>query len=715
MALFDTLGKYEAVFLEQMNDAFIAINSNWIITQVNTRASRLLNRTREELLHQCICDLNPDGFADDFCDQLRKVFVEQVNVQFRTFDRMLEIWFEVHAYPVETGIYMLFQEVENQKSLEPEEEFYYRSLFLQNPDAVYLMDLDGNFLEVNPSAEKMLGCTRTALLKSNFRLFCTPSEIDKTNRHFQLACAGIPQRYELNIVTRDGSMRVIDVSNVPISIDGRVVGVYGISKDITERKQIEGALRLSERGLAQSQRIAQVGHWELDLKTDALTCSKETLRIFGGEAMEEAIPSEVPFSMIHPDDRRTVKEAFEQAIKGEPLRLEHRIIRPDGMERVLLMQGHAVGDDRSHVFGIVQDITEQKRTEQLIMENQMRYRSLLAYNSDGVVALDLHGHYIEVNPAFERMTGYTKEELLQMSHKQLIPFDQTELEQVKASWESMIQEGVPYSLEHPIKHKDGYFFEVNSHNIPIIINGNITGYFTICRDISERKRTEEILRKSDKLAAVGQLAAAVAHEIRNPLTSLKGFTKLLQDHFPQEKKQYFDIMLSELARIEMISGELLVLAKPQVKHYDQRNVNEILLSVVALLESQANMNNVEVELKLDLDLPFLQCEENQLKQVFVNIIKNGIEAMKQGGKLLISSERHGLEARLCFVDHGCGIPPDIIHKIGEPFYSTKEKGTGLGMMITNKIINHHKGRLEIESEPDKGTTIRVFLPIFHDE
>lgn len=333
----------------------------------------------------------------------------------------------------------------------------------------------------------------------------------------------------------------------------------------------------------------------------------------------------------------------------------------------------------------------------------------MTYNSDGVTAIDLHGSYMEVNPAFERMTGYKKEELLQMSFRELI--SEEDVEQSIVIWNTLVREGAPFTISQQLVHKNGHQIEVTIHNIPIIVNGEVTGYFTICRDMSQQKRTDEILRQSDKLAAVGQLAAAVAHEVRNPLTSLKGFTQLLQHQFPTANQSYFDIMKGELERIELISGELLVLAKPKPEHFEQRCINQIVRDVVTLLESQANMSAVEVELSLEPELPQILCDANQLKQVFVNIMKNGIEAMKDGGKLRIGTQRQQHHLLISFVDEGCGIPKEKLDKIGEPFFTTKDTGTGLGMMITQKIIQHHKGVLQVESEQGIGTTVSVLLPV----
>ncbi|MFD2368719.1 PAS domain S-box protein [Brevibacillus sp. GCM10020057] len=414
---------------------------------------------------------------------------------------------------------------------------------------------------------------------------------------------------------------------------------------------------------------------------------------------------------VEPEDLPHAMRYFESAARGAVQHFEARCRTRTGQQVMLrvMIVPIRVNGAIDGVCGIAQDITEQKRTEQLLLESQQRYQSLMTYNSDGVTAFDLAGTYKEVNPAFERLTGYKKEELLQLSFRDLISED--DYEHSRVIWNTLVREGVPFTVSQKLAHKSGHLIEVTTHNIPIIVNGEVTGYFTIWRDTSGQKRSEEILRQSDKLAVVGQLAAAVAHEVRNPLTSLKGFTQLLQHQFPTADQSYFDIMKGELERIELISGELLVLAKPKPEHFEQRCVNQLIREVVTLLESQANMSMVEIELSLAPQLPLLYCDANQLKQVFVNLIKNGIESMHDGGKLQVVTKRQHRHLFLSFIDEGCGIPQDKLDKIGDPFFTTKEKGTGLGMMITQQIIRHHKGELQLESEWGKGTTVNVLLPL----
>lgn len=236
---------------------------------------------------------------------------------------------------------------------------------------------------------------------------------------------------------------------------------------------------------------------------------------------------------------------------------------------------------------------------------------------------------------------------------------------------------------------------------------------TVVNDITvKQKRTEEMLLKSDKLKIVGQMAAGIAHEIRNPLTSIKGFLQLMKREGSGNIKDYTDIMLCELERINLIVSEFLFLSKPQTTKYEDHNILSIINSVLKIFTTQTIMNNVEVKVNCSLNLPLVHGDANHLKQVIINLMKNAIEAMPHGGLLTIEVSRFGLsKIKICIKDEGCGISQERLNSLGEPFYTTKERGTGLGLMVCYKIIENHLGNMFIESEVNKGTNVEILLPI----
>jgi signal transduction histidine kinase len=218
------------------------------------------------------------------------------------------------------------------------------------------------------------------------------------------------------------------------------------------------------------------------------------------------------------------------------------------------------------------------------------------------------------------------------------------------------------------------------------------------------------LRQKEKLAVIGQMAAAIGHEIRNPLSSLKGFTQLQQERYPNTN-DFYPIMIQEIDRINSIVNDLMYLGKPKVIEFGKASIEEIIAYTLSITQQQAERQGVTVETIMEGPLSPIDCDGKQLKQVFINIIKNAIEAMPEGGKIKIhikvSNERKML---ISIEDEGCGIEEENILNIGEPFYTTKKDGTGLGLMVTNQIIKDHKGEFNIQSRLEKGTRVEVVLP-----
>jgi two-component system sporulation sensor kinase A len=252
------------------------------------------------------------------------------------------------------------------------------------------------------------------------------------------------------------------------------------------------------------------------------------------------------------------------------------------------------------------------------------------------------------------------------------------------------------------------FVEISSR---LIIFEGKESILSTFEDVTNRKEeTDGLLQKSEKLALVGQLAAGIAHEIRNPLTSIKGFIQLFKAKYTSDEV-HFNLILAELERINLIVSEFLVLAKPTAVEFKDKEINILINDVVTLINTHAIMNNVQIFVEFESEISTIVCEENQLKQVFINILKNSIEAMPNGGIINIKVKVIENDTiSIFFIDQGTGISEDRIPKLGEPFYTTKEKGTGLGLMTSYKIIENHDGGLKISSKINEGTTVEVILP-----
>lgn len=264
-------------------------------------------------------------------------------------------------------------------------------------------------------------------------------------------------------------------------------------------------------------------------------------------------------------------------------------------------------------------------------------------------------------------------------------------------------------------------------------NGDIVGAIESIRDITERKkaeeelqstvkelrRTEGVVREREKLAIIGQMAAGMAHEIRNPLTAVMGFAQLLKEKCPEDETlvSYVSIIMDEVNRANGVITNFLKLARPKQPVLKKHLVHNLLEEILDVVEPQAFLTNIEVIYEGSPNLPPCMLDRNQIKQVLLNMCRNAMEAMPDGGTIRISSGflPFDNEIYIDIKDTGCGIPGDKLKNIGVPFYSTKEDGTGLGLSISYSIINAHKGRVEVSSAEGKGTSFRILLPCHNED
>ncbi|PFT99408.1 BA3702 family sensor histidine kinase [Bacillus thuringiensis] len=368
------------------------------------------------------------------------------------------------------------------------------------------------------------------------------------------------------------------------------------------------------------------------------------------------------------------------------------------------------------VYAIMKPLEKSERIENMLKESEKRLRTLVNSMPAFVIFKDHEGRWLEANDYalscfnFHHVPYHGKKdsELIQYNEAYREAFLHCEEIDELAWQQRQILHG-----EEFIIHRDDSDLILSISKVPLYHpDGSRKGLIVMGRDVTELKETEKLLRKSEKLAVVGQLTAGIAHEIRNPLTSLKGFLTLLLPEISEEQKWYIDVMLSEISQMESITSQFMAMSKPQVLSIQTCNIQTLIEEVVTFILPTAIMHSVHIIMDHFDYVYDIQCDGNQLKQVFINILKNAIEAMPNGGNIFIQTkplEDNFILIRI--IDEGCGIPEDRISRLGEPFYSLKEKGTGLGLMMCYKIIEEHHGRLHISSELNKGTIVDIELPL----
>ncbi|MDY0405787.1 ATP-binding protein [Virgibacillus sp. 179-BFC.A HS] len=325
--------------------------------------------------------------------------------------------------------------------------------------------------------------------------------------------------------------------------------------------------------------------------------------------------------------------------------------------------------------------------------------------SETISLWDEEGNLVFVSRSIHKILGYFPKEIIGRHWSTIVsPDDYSEMKLAfhKINCEAETKPTVKINL---LDHNEKYVWcECKLDKLADLENHQVY-YIVLIQDITDKKELENMMVSYEKMSIAGQLAAGVAHEIRNPLTSLKGFLQLLQAGGAQ-KEAYYNIMIDEIKKMEQITSELLYISKPLTDFRQMEPLGTMVADIIKLLTPQAKIKGIDFILNTAGDV-LLYCDRSQIKQVLINIVKNAIEAMENEGTITIDISKSQSCVHLKIIDEGPGIDDAIIHKLGEPFFTTKENGTGLGLMVTKQILERHHADLQIYNNQTKGSTFDI--------
>ncbi len=338
--------------------------------------------------------------------------------------------------------------------------------------------------------------------------------------------------------------------------------------------------------------------------------------------------------------------------------------------------------------------------------------NVLESMTDALISIDSQNNIVTLNRRAAEILGREERELRGKNIADVLGKDAQQI---------IIREGTRAAIrdrEIEVNHRPG-------EGIPLSLSaatlkdekGRGMGFVLLLRDMREIRELQEKVRRSERLASLGRLAAGMAHEIRNPLSSIRGFAQFFMQRFKAEEKEkeYASVMVKEVDRLNRVIAELLDFAKPRKPNREPHCLEEILNYSLKLLEPELNRKQIKVERILEPGLGPARVDRDQLSQAFLNLLLNSLESMGEGGKLRVVLEKkieNGEEAqRISITDSGRGIPQEDLGKVFEPFFSTKRGGTGLGLAIVHQIIEQHQGEISVESREGQGTTFHITLPL----
>lgn len=512
-------------------------------------------------------------------------------------------------------------------------------------------------------------------------------------------------------------------------------GLGIVATDITERKRTEEALKESEERLRLIFESVAEGIFVLDLNGNYTEVNERMLEIHGLSSKAEIIGKSC-FELVAPRGMERAEAGMMETVERGWTGCQEYIGRKaDGSEVPMEVSGQMLRDTSGNpvgIVGIATDIRERKRAEGALRESEEKFRSLVENAPALIIIADCEGKIQLIN---HTLPGVTPGDAVGKTIFEYVPAEHHD--EMRRSIERVFETGEPCDYEVAGAGPEGTTSWYSTRAGPILSDRDVVGVTLVCTDVTERKQAERALQtyserleeivesrtkalrdaqeqlvRQERLAMLGQLAGSVSHELRNPLGAIKNaayFLNMALEEPDPEVKETLDILEREVAVSDRIIGSLLDFARPKPGVWRGVNINEAIQSALSYATVP---ENIQVLSHLDESLPEVLGDPDQLSQVFGNIVLNAVQAMSEGGQLVMKSEAPSPEwVSVSFEDTGTGISKDNLENVFEPLYTTRARGIGLGLALSKSIVERHGGTIEVQSEVGRGSTFTVRLPV----
>ena len=623
------------------------------------------------------------------------------------------------------------QDITEQKRVEEallESEEKFRNIFDNANDGILIASMSSRkFVEANKSMCLMLGYTKEEIKTLGIEDIHPPKDVPRVLAEFENQRRGKKVIAEsLPVRRKDGSIFYADIGAAFLTLGGGQYAV-GIFRDITERKKVVESSQQSETRMRMAMAAARQGFFKIDITTDNVVVSPSYARMMGYE------PEEFPprwFDLIHPDDCDDARLIYDEYINGrrDDCRSEFRQQAKSGQWRWISSVGAVVEWDNdgtpTRMFGIYTDITERKEAEEALRNSEQFIRKILDTVDEGFIVVDRDFHIMTANRAYCSQVGESCDAVIgrhcfEISHKTLRPcFEEGEECAVRHVFET----GEPYTALHSHPEDKGILY-VETKAFPIKDStGAVISVIETVNNITEKHLLEEERLKTQKLEAIGTLAGGIAHDFNNLLQGIFGYitmAKMTLDH-KDRALAMLDQAEKALHLSVNLTTQLLTFSKGGKPIKKNISLGPVIENSVRFALSGSSADS---RITLAEDLWVVDADEGQIGQVVQNIVLNADQAMPLGGTIVIiaknvlSSDKglpqlqgKGRYVEISVQDSGIGISEKYLEKIFDPYFTTKEKGSGLGLATSYSIIRNHGGLIDVKSGVGNGTTFYIYLP-----
>lgn len=575
-------------------------------------------------------------------------------------------------------------------------------------DGIIVTDFNGQITFVNKSTEQYSGYSRHELIGRSPGILNGEKDADIIQQEI-LASMQRSERWCREMVQRrkDGSTYLAELEVFPVlDIEGKQLAWASIHRDITERKRAEETLRLSEKRFYKTFNASPnpMAISTLDGRYIEINSSFTRIVGYNPEEVLGLTPDDLNI-FTNPDIQVDALRIIHE--QGSLHNFEAYIRNKSGDLRFGLFSADILDLDGDNcILTLFNDITERKQAEEELRNREQFLNSIFESIQDILSVIDTEFSIIRTNKKTEQLFSHELPLVGKKCYKVYHGMDDICIgcPSLKAITNCEPTQTI-ITLRDSSGNNKGC---LDYYCYPFIDTetSKLAGVIVCARDITEKLRVEHELARMERFHLIGQMAAGIGHEIRNPMTAVRGFLQLLGDKREYaQHKEYFDLMLSELDRANSIITEYLSLAKNKSLNLTEHNLSTILAALQPLIMAEAMDAGIDLSIETG-DVPTLLLNENEIRQLILNLVKNGLEATEYGGKLTMQTYTENNKVVLSVKDQGPGIRPDLLEKLGTPFLTTKEKGTGLGLAVCYGIAARHNAAITIDTGPE-GTTFFV--------
>jgi len=593
-------------------------------------------------------------------------------------------------------------------------------------EGIWLVDADCKTTFVNKKIADLLGYSVDEMMGQSLYNFMDEEWQTIAKKHGEVRRQGIGEQYEFKYLRKDGESLWTITSVAPfIDRNNCFTGSLGMINDISERKKSEQALRESNRLVTDILNFLPDATLVIDHDGRVIAWNKAAEEMTGIKAEDILDKGFYEYAVPFYGYRRPIlaNHVFNYEQEWEPnytnIQINGKILIGENICRTaknpqayLWAIATPLYDTQGNIMGAIEsirDITERKQAEISLTASEEKYRCIVETANEGIWLSDQDNKIAFVNEKFAKMLGYQVEDMVGCSFLDFVSEDNRQMANLLIDNN---RKGISADSDFEFQCKDGSRLWAILSMTPIYNAGRTyVGSLGMVSDVTERIKLEMQMARLDRLNMVGQIAAGIGHEIRNPMTSVRGLLQILAENQNYCKdKGYFDLMIEELDRANAIITEFLSLAKDKAVELRLNNLNIIVENIFPLINAEAKVQNKYAQIRLDYTIPDLLLDVSEIRQIILNLGRNALEAMPAGKKMEIRTFRDGEEVVLSVQDQGSGIHPDILDKIGTPFITTKEEGTGLGLPVCYSIAARHNASIEVKSD-SQGSTFWVRFKI----